>query len=113
MKSSFNVTLSFAGEAAHLAADFDYVCESEFPAAQLAERQYRQHAEPSQQQSRKNAILAAKYVVLCQLRKDSFYAHLRSFRFISEDVGQFYNRFLRILAKFRHKKMATILIEIS
>lgn len=51
-----------AGEAAHLAADFDYVCESEFPAAQLAERQYRQFSEPSQQQSRKNAILAAKYV---------------------------------------------------
>lgn len=51
-----------AGEAAHLAADFDYVCESEFPAAQLAERQYRQYSEPSQQQSRKNAILAAKYV---------------------------------------------------
>ena len=51
-----------AGEAAHLAADFDYVCESEFPAAQLAERQYRQHADPSQQQSRKNAIIAAKYV---------------------------------------------------
>lgn len=49
-----------AGEAAHLAADFDYVCESEFPAAQLAERQYRQHAEPAQQQSRKNAIIAAK-----------------------------------------------------
>jgi len=48
------------GEAAHLAADFDYVCESEFPAAQLAERQYRQHADPSQQQSRKNAIIAAK-----------------------------------------------------
>ncbi|XP_068747774.1 transcription factor AP-2-epsilon-like isoform X2 [Montipora capricornis] len=48
------------GEAAHLAADFDYVCESEFPAAQLAERQYRQCSEPSQQQSRKNAILAAK-----------------------------------------------------
>lgn len=48
------------GEAAHLAADFDYVCESEFPAAQLAERQYRQYSEPSQQQSRKNAILAAK-----------------------------------------------------
>ena len=59
--------LSFAGEAAHLAADFDYVCESEFPAAQLAERQYRQHAEPSQQQSRKNAIIAAKYVLLCYL----------------------------------------------
>ena len=56
--------LSFVGEAAHLAADFDYVCESEFPAAQLAERQYRQHAEPSQQQSRKNAIIAAKYVLL-------------------------------------------------
>lgn len=52
----------FAGEAAHLAADFDYVCESEFPAAQLAERQYRQHAEPTEQQSRKNAIIAAKYV---------------------------------------------------
>lgn len=48
------------GEAAHLAADFDYVCESEFPAAQLAERQYRQHSEPSEQQARKNAILAAK-----------------------------------------------------
>lgn len=52
------------GEAAHLAADFDYVCESEFPAAQLAERQYRQHSEPSEQQARKNAILAAKYVTL-------------------------------------------------
>ncbi len=64
--------LSFAGEAAHLAADFDYVCESEFPAAQLAERQYRQHAEPSQQQSRKNAIIAAKYVLLCQLNKIQF-----------------------------------------
>jgi len=62
------IILSFAGEAAHLAADFDYVCESEFPAAQLAERQYRQHAEPSQQQSRKNAIIAAKYVLLrCSL----------------------------------------------
>lgn len=55
------------GEAAHLAADFDYVCESEFPAAQLAERQYRQNAEPSQQQSRKNAILAAKYDVFLSL----------------------------------------------
>lgn len=55
------------GEAAHLAADFDYVCESEFPAAQLAERQYRQHAEPSQQQSRKKAILAAKYDIFLSL----------------------------------------------
>ncbi|XP_032239154.1 transcription factor AP-2-alpha isoform X2 [Nematostella vectensis] len=48
------------GEAAHLAADFDFVCESEFPASQLAEYQYRQHADPAEQGSRKNAIMAAK-----------------------------------------------------
>lgn len=60
-----NFCFLVTGEAAHLAADFDYVCESEFPAAQLAERQYRQHSEPSEQQARKNAILAAKYVILC------------------------------------------------
>ncbi|KXJ12610.1 transcription factor AP-2-epsilon [Exaiptasia diaphana] len=48
------------GEAAHLAADFDFVCESEFPASQLAEYQYRQHADPAEQQSRKNALITAK-----------------------------------------------------
>ncbi|XP_031556877.1 transcription factor AP-2-epsilon-like isoform X2 [Actinia tenebrosa] len=48
------------GEAAHLAADFDFVCESEFPASQLAEYQYRQHSDPAEQQSRKNALVTAK-----------------------------------------------------
>ena len=60
----FVCIFGITGEAAHLAADFDYVCESEFPASQLAEQQYRQHSDPTQQQSRKNAIIAAKYVVL-------------------------------------------------
>ena len=49
-----------SGEAAHLAADYDYVCESEFPASQLAEYQARQHPDPAEQPSRKNALLAAK-----------------------------------------------------
>lgn len=56
----FDNLIFFPGEAAHLAADFDFVCESEFPASQLAEYQYRQHADPAEQQSRKNALITAK-----------------------------------------------------
>ena len=43
-----------------MAADFDYVCETEFPAQQLAENQYKQTSEQSAQPNRKSAILATK-----------------------------------------------------
>ena len=53
---------SLTGEAAHLAADFDFVCESEYPNCQLAEYIARQHASSDIQEieGRKSAVLAAK-----------------------------------------------------
>ena len=54
------------GEAAHLARDFHYVCDQEFPARQCAEYNNRQyHATPQLQEpasitKRKQNILAAK-----------------------------------------------------
>ena len=50
----------FLGEAVRLARDYGYLCETEFPARQSAEYLARQHSDPSEQQSRKNMILAAK-----------------------------------------------------
>ena len=50
------------GEAIHLARDFGYVCETEFPARQVAEYLCRQHNDSYR---RKDLILAAKYVHLC------------------------------------------------
>ena len=48
------------GEAVHLARDFGYVCETEFPAKAAAEFLCRQHADPGELHSRKNMLLAAK-----------------------------------------------------
>ncbi|XP_077991112.1 transcription factor AP-2-epsilon-like isoform X2 [Glandiceps talaboti] len=50
------------GEAVHLARDFGYVSETEFPARQLAEYIARQHSDPTEQQTRRNMVLAAKQV---------------------------------------------------
>lgn len=50
----------FTGEAIHLARDFGYVCETEFPARQLAEYVNRQHTDPTEIPTRRNMILAAK-----------------------------------------------------
>lgn len=54
----FSVPL--AGEAIHLARDFGYVCETEFPARQVSEYVLRQHSDPSEIQTRRQMVLAAK-----------------------------------------------------
>lgn len=51
---------SLLGEAVHLARDFGYVCETEFPAKAAAEYLCRQHADPGELHSRKSMLLAAK-----------------------------------------------------
>ena len=48
------------GEAVHLARDFGYVCETEFPAKAAAEYLCRQHADPGELHGRKSMLLAAK-----------------------------------------------------
>lgn len=49
-----------SGEAVHLARDFGYVCETEFPAKAIAEYLGRSHIERNEVNSRKNMLLAAK-----------------------------------------------------
>lgn len=59
----FNGSLSpVSGEAIHLARDFGYVCETEFPARQVAEYLSRQHSDPSESYRRKELLHATKYV---------------------------------------------------
>jgi hypothetical protein len=53
----------FTGEAIHLARDFGYVCETEFPARQVAEYLSRQHTDPSESYRRKELIHATKWVL--------------------------------------------------
>ena len=50
----------FLGEAIHLARDFGYVCETEFPARQVADYLCRQHTDPAEMYRRKELILATK-----------------------------------------------------
>lgn len=50
----------FSGEAIHLARDFGYVCETEFPARQISEYLCRQHSDPADIYRRKELVLAAK-----------------------------------------------------
>ena len=50
----------FLGEAIHLARDFGYVCETEFPARQVAEYLCRQHTDPAELYRRKELVLASK-----------------------------------------------------
>lgn len=57
---SHRYVVCFAGEAVHLARDFGYVCETEFPAKPAAEYLCRQHADPSELHARKNMLLATK-----------------------------------------------------
>ena len=51
---------SFLGEAIHMARDFGYVCETEFPARQVGEYLCRQHSDPAELYRRKELILATK-----------------------------------------------------
>ena len=60
-RKACNVTLLTSlveGEAIHLARDFGYVCEAEFPARQVAEYLSRQQADGYR---RKDIIVAARY----------------------------------------------------
>lgn len=53
--------LNVAGEAIHLARDFGYVCETEFPARQVAEYLSRPHtSDPTESYRRKELIHATK-----------------------------------------------------
>ncbi|KAJ1526880.1 hypothetical protein ONE63_008435 [Megalurothrips usitatus] len=60
-RKAANVTLLTSlveGEAIHLARDFNTVCETEFPARQVAEYLSRQHTDPSDSYRRKELIHA-------------------------------------------------------
>ncbi|XP_007906935.1 transcription factor AP-2-epsilon isoform X2 [Callorhinchus milii] len=64
-RKAANVTLLTSlveGEAVHLARDFGYVCETEFPAKAAAEFLTRQHSDPSELHARKNMLLATKQI---------------------------------------------------
>lgn len=49
-----------SGEAVHLARDFGYICETEFPTKAVSEYLNRQHADPNELHTRKNMLLATK-----------------------------------------------------
>jgi len=64
-RKAANVTLMTSlveGEAEQMAAHFDYLCEAEFPGAQLAEHVAKQSIESTDLQNRKNAVIAAKHL---------------------------------------------------
>ncbi|XP_053310654.1 transcription factor AP-2-epsilon [Spea bombifrons] len=64
-RKAANVTLLTSlveGEAVHLARDFGYVCETEFPAKATAEYLCRQHSDPTELHTRKNMLLATKQI---------------------------------------------------
>lgn len=52
--------LPMPGEAVHLARDFGYVCETEFPSKAVAEYLTRPHMGRNEMANRKNMLLAAK-----------------------------------------------------
>lgn len=66
-RKAANVTLLTSlveGEAIHLARDFGYVCETEFPARQIAEYLTRQHtSDPSDSYRRKESLHATKTII--------------------------------------------------
>jgi len=62
-RKAANVTLLTSlveGEAIHLARDFGYVCETEFPSRQIAEYLTRNHSDPTDLFRRKELLLATK-----------------------------------------------------
>ncbi|QQP57920.1 Uncharacterized protein FKW44_003077, partial [Caligus rogercresseyi] len=64
-RKAANVTLLTSlveGEAIHLARDFGYVCETEFPARQVAEYLCRSQSDPSDGYRRKELVLATKVI---------------------------------------------------
>lgn len=63
IQTNSNVLIFLKGEAIHLARDFGYVCETEFPARQVAEYLLRQHTEPQESYRRKELLLNTKQVI--------------------------------------------------
>ena len=64
-RKAANVTLLTSlveGEAIHLARDFGYVCESEFPARQVAEYMCRHQTDPSEIYRRKQLFFEARLI---------------------------------------------------
>ncbi|CAG0914259.1 unnamed protein product [Notodromas monacha] len=64
-RKAANVTLLTSlveGEAIHMARDFGYVCETEFPSRQIAEYLSRGSSDPAEQFRRKELVLATKQV---------------------------------------------------
>jgi len=64
-RKAANVTLLTSlveGEAIHLARDFGYICETEFPARQVAEYLSRQHTEPTNMYRRKELLVASQMI---------------------------------------------------
>ncbi len=52
------------GEAQHLARDFAFVCDNEFPVKQVAEYVAKQHAAESElMESRKSMLIGARYAL--------------------------------------------------
>ncbi|XP_074100817.1 transcription factor AP-2 isoform X2 [Cotesia typhae] len=107
-RKAANVTLLTSlveGEAIHLARDFGYVCETEFPAKQVAEYLSRQHCEPQDSYRRKELLHATKQITkelmdllnqdrspLCNTRPahildPNIQRHLTNFSLISHGFG--------------------------
>ena len=67
-RKACNVTLLTSlveGEAIHLARDFGYVCETEFPARPVAEYLARQSADTGEVLRRKELLVATRSSVQC------------------------------------------------
>ncbi|KAH9424681.1 Transcription factor AP-2-alpha [Dermatophagoides pteronyssinus] len=65
-RKAANVTLLTSlveGEALHLARDFAYVCDTEFPAKQMAEYLCRNNSEPADIYRRKELVLSTKQLL--------------------------------------------------
>lgn len=107
-RKAANVTLLTSlveGEAIHLARDFGYVCETEFPARQVSEYMCRQHTDHSELYRRKELVLATKVITkelmdllnqdrspLCNTRPQqildpSIQRHLTHFSMITHGFG--------------------------
>ncbi|MEQ2187538.1 Transcription factor AP-2-delta, partial [Goodea atripinnis] len=52
----------FISEALHLARDFGYTCETEFPSKAVGEHLARQHSEPKETNARKKMVLATNLI---------------------------------------------------
>ena len=53
---------TLVGEAVQLANDFGSICEKEFPAKALAEHVCKNNSDPQTLNTRKNTIIATKFV---------------------------------------------------